>query len=55
VTPPAELTLDIELPPEQAMMTRSLRVSHAKFTAATGWRPRFPSAWEGWAFVAASL
>jgi nucleoside-diphosphate-sugar epimerase len=29
-------------------LTRSLRVSNARFTAATGWTPRHPSAHEGW-------
>jgi nucleoside-diphosphate-sugar epimerase len=53
--PPDRPTLDVELPPEQAMMTRSLRVSNAKFEAATGWRPRYPTAREGWAFIAASV
>jgi hypothetical protein len=34
-------------PAEQAAMTRCQRVSHARFTAATGWRPRYPSVREG--------
>lgn len=29
-------------------LTRSLRVSNARFRAATGWAPRYPSAREGW-------
>lgn len=35
--------------------TRSQRVSAARFRAATGWRPRYPSQREGWAAVAAAL
>ena len=27
---------------------RSLRVSHDRFTEATGWQPAFPSIREGW-------
>jgi nucleoside-diphosphate-sugar epimerase len=29
-------------------LTRSLRVSNARFKAATGWSPEYPSAREGW-------
>lgn len=29
-------------------LTRSLRVSNARFRAATGWAPRYPNAREGW-------
>ena len=36
-------------------LTRSLRVSNARFKAATGWVPRYPSAREGWAATAAAL
>jgi nucleoside-diphosphate-sugar epimerase len=36
-------------------LSRSQRVSSAKFTAATGWTPTVPSAREGWAHVASSL
>jgi nucleoside-diphosphate-sugar epimerase len=36
-------------------LTRSLRVSNARFTAATGWAPRYPSAREGWIATAAAL
>ncbi|TDC43746.1 NAD(P)-dependent oxidoreductase [Actinomadura sp. KC345] len=36
-------------------LTRSLRVSNARFRAATGWAPRHPSAREGWAATAAEL
>ncbi|MEV1177395.1 NAD(P)-dependent oxidoreductase [Nonomuraea sp. NPDC049784] len=32
-------------------LTRSLRVSNARFRAATGWAPRYPSAREGWLSV----
>ncbi|MEV4113556.1 NAD(P)-dependent oxidoreductase [Nonomuraea sp. NPDC049695] len=34
-------------------LTRSLRVSNARFRAATGWTPRYPSAREGWRAVTA--
>ena len=36
-------------------LTRSLRVANDKFTAATGWSPRYPSAREGWAATAQVL
>jgi nucleoside-diphosphate-sugar epimerase len=36
-------------------LTRSLRVSNARWKAATGWRPRYPSAREGWVATAAVL
>jgi nucleoside-diphosphate-sugar epimerase len=36
-------------------LTRSLRVSNARFRTATGWAPRYPSAWEGWMATAAAL
>jgi nucleoside-diphosphate-sugar epimerase len=36
-------------------LTRSLRVSNARFKAATGWAPRYPSAREGWAATARAL
>jgi nucleoside-diphosphate-sugar epimerase len=55
IVPPARPAHDVGLPPDQSAMTRSQRVSNARFTAATGWRPRYPSAREGWAFIAASL
>jgi nucleoside-diphosphate-sugar epimerase len=42
-----------DLPPAFAVLSRSLRVSNRRFRAVTGWRPRFPSAWEGWASVVA--
>ena len=36
-------------------LTRSLRVSNARFREATGWAPRYPSAREGWPATAAAL
>jgi nucleoside-diphosphate-sugar epimerase len=36
-------------------LTRSLRVSNARFKTATRWAPRFPSAHEGWIATAQSL
>ena len=36
-------------------LTRSLRVSNARFKKATGWAPRYPSAREGWAATARAL
>ena len=42
------------LPAELSMMLRSQRVTSELFKALTGWRPRFPSAWEGWPFVIAA-
>jgi nucleoside-diphosphate-sugar epimerase len=36
-------------------LTRSLRVSNARFLAATGWAPRYPSACEGWIATAEAL
>jgi nucleoside-diphosphate-sugar epimerase len=36
-------------------LTRSLRVRNAKFRAATGWAPRYPSARDGWIATAAAL
>ncbi|MFG6194556.1 NAD-dependent epimerase/dehydratase family protein [Nonomuraea sp. JJY05] len=36
-------------------LTRSLRVGNARFRAATGWAPRYPSAREGWRATAAVL
>ena len=35
-------------PASAKLLMRSLRVSHARFTAATGWRPTHPSIREGW-------
>jgi nucleoside-diphosphate-sugar epimerase len=53
VAPPATRSLDVELPPAFSIMLRSQRVSNARFTAASGWRPGSPSAREGWATVVA--
>lgn len=36
-------------------LTRSLRVSNARFRSATGWAPRYASAWDGWIATAALL
>jgi nucleoside-diphosphate-sugar epimerase len=36
-------------------LTRSLRVSNARFRAVTDWAPRYPSAREGWMATAAAL
>lgn len=36
-------------------LTRSLRVSNARFRGSTGWAPRYPSAREGWLATAAAL
>jgi hypothetical protein len=36
-------------------LARSLRVSNARLRAATGWAPRYPSAWEGWIATATAL
>lgn len=36
-------------------LTRSLRVSNARFRTATGWAPRYPSARDGWTATAAAL
>ena len=47
--------LDIELPPEASMLVRSQRVTSQRFSDATGWRPRYPSAVEGWPAVLAAL
>jgi nucleoside-diphosphate-sugar epimerase len=33
-------------------VTRSLRVSNARFRAATAWKPRYPSVWEGYRAMA---
>lgn len=51
VSPPAVRSAAVELPPAFSALTRSLRVSNAAFRRATGWEPRSPSAWEGWAAV----
>ena len=52
VVPPS---LDVSFPPEFAMSLWSQRVSNQRFKAVTGWRPRFPSAWEGWPHVLSEL
>jgi hypothetical protein len=36
-------------------LTRSLRVSNARFRVATGWEPHYRSAREGWIATAAAL
>lgn len=36
-------------------LTRSLRVSNARFRAASGWLPKYPSAREGWRATATAL
>jgi nucleoside-diphosphate-sugar epimerase len=36
-------------------LTRSLRVSNARFRSATGWAPRYPSVREGWIATATAL
>jgi nucleoside-diphosphate-sugar epimerase len=36
-------------------LTRSLRVSNARFRSATGWAPRYPSARQGWIATAQRL
>jgi nucleoside-diphosphate-sugar epimerase len=36
-------------------LTRSLRVSNARFRSATGWAPRYPSARQGWTATAQPL
>ena len=36
-------------------LTRSLRVSNACFREASGWRPMYPSAWQGWMATAKAL
>lgn len=42
-------------PDDLAVMLRSQRVTSQLFKALTGWRPRFPTAQEGWRFVVAEL
>ena len=36
-------------------LTRSLRVSNARFREASGWRPMYPSVWQGWIATAKAL
>jgi nucleoside-diphosphate-sugar epimerase len=52
-TPPVR-SVSLELPPTFSVMLRSLRVSNQRLKEITGWQPRFPSAWEGWAHVIAA-
>ncbi len=41
--------------PAGALLARSVRASNRAFREATGWSPRYPSAREGWAAVAAAI
>ena len=45
--------MTLELAAPFSVVLRSLRVSNQRFKETTGWQPRFPSAWEGWAAVIA--
>jgi nucleoside-diphosphate-sugar epimerase len=36
-------------------LTRSLRVSNARLREVSGWRPRYPSIWQGWIATAEAL
>jgi nucleoside-diphosphate-sugar epimerase len=36
-------------------LTRSLRVSNARLREVSGWRPRYPSVWQGWIATAEAL
>jgi len=36
-------------------LTRSLRVSNARFREASGWTPMYPSVWQGWMATAEAL
>jgi nucleoside-diphosphate-sugar epimerase len=51
VPPPTPRSVTLELPAPFAVMVRSLRVSNQRFKDAAGWKPSFPSAWEGWVAV----
>ena len=53
VPSPTARSVTLELPAPFSVMLRSLRVSNQRFKETTGWQPRFPSAWEGWAAVIA--
>ena len=53
VPSPTERSVTLELPAPFSAMLRSLRVSNQRLKETTGWQPRFPSAWEGWAAVIA--
>jgi nucleoside-diphosphate-sugar epimerase len=50
---PPPMTGDV--PEDLAVMLRSQRVTSQLFVSLTGWKPRFPSAWDGWPFVVAQL
>jgi nucleoside-diphosphate-sugar epimerase len=54
VPPPAVRSASVDQPGALSVMLRSLRVSNRRFEEATGWQPRWPSAWEGWAHVVAA-
>jgi nucleoside-diphosphate-sugar epimerase len=51
LAPPAA----IELPSAFSMLLRSQRVTSRRFREVTGWKPRLPSAWEGWPRVLAEV
>jgi nucleoside-diphosphate-sugar epimerase len=53
VTAPGRLAL--LLGDRATSLTRSLRVSNARFRACGGWQPRYPSVWEGYRSMAAAL
>jgi nucleoside-diphosphate-sugar epimerase len=54
VPAPTVGSASVELPQTFSVTVRSLRVSNRRFQASAGWRPQFPSAWEGWAHVVAA-
>jgi nucleoside-diphosphate-sugar epimerase len=54
VPPPTVRSASVDQPGALSVMVRSLRVSNRRFEEATGWQPRSPSAWEGWAHVVAA-
>ena len=45
----------LRVPGRAASLTRSLRVSNARFRGASGWIPMYPSAREGWIATAEAL
>ncbi len=53
VPPPVVRSVSPDLPPAFSVMLRSQRVSNERFKRATGWRPQFASAQDGWPFVVA--
>ncbi|WP_199254700.1 NAD-dependent epimerase/dehydratase family protein [Mycolicibacterium mengxianglii] len=53
VTAPGRLAL--LLGDRATSLTRSLRVSNARFRDGTGWKPRYPSVWEGYRSMAVTL